>query len=122
MTLECRCDHCPAVLTFEEDRVGERVECPNCRAETALRYAPTGPPPPIIAPVPSTPQVPQVPRCLMCGGLIAYRGHKFTTPGMLVLLFGILLTPILIGIVMILVSLSMREARYGCSACGKAVS
>jgi hypothetical protein len=33
---ECRCRHCSAILTFEEERLGETVVCPNCQMETQL--------------------------------------------------------------------------------------
>lgn len=33
---ECRCQHCSAILTFEAERVGETVVCPNCQMETQL--------------------------------------------------------------------------------------
>lgn len=33
---ECRCQHCIAILTFEAERVGETVVCPNCQMETQL--------------------------------------------------------------------------------------
>ena len=37
---ECRCQYCNASLTFEAERVGETVVCPNCQMETRL-YAPS---------------------------------------------------------------------------------
>ena len=33
---ECRCQYCSAVLTFEPERVGETIVCPNCQMETQL--------------------------------------------------------------------------------------
>lgn len=36
---ESRCQHCNAILTFEAERVGESVVCPNCQMETQLYAA-----------------------------------------------------------------------------------
>jgi hypothetical protein len=47
------------------------------------------------------------------------RFKKFTTPGIIVLIAGILLTPFCVGIVLIFAAFQMRETRFHCNACGR---
>jgi len=59
-------------------------------------------------------------RCPTCGSTI-YSGpkQKFTTGGIIMLLAGFLLAPFCIGVVLILISLKMRETKYRCGNCKK---
>lgn len=36
LIVECRCNHCPAVLRFEPNQIGSTITCPNCQMETCL--------------------------------------------------------------------------------------
>ena len=59
------------------------------------------------------------PTCPYCHGTRLAWTRKFTTPGIIVLIAGLVLAPICIGIIMILISLGMREVRYSCLSCAK---
>jgi hypothetical protein len=46
---------------------------------------------------------------------------KFTTPGIIVLIAGLLLSPVCIGILMIFIAFGMRENKWWCSTCRRLV-
>lgn len=57
----------------------------------------------------------KLPRCPFCNGT-NLRGpfKKFTTPGILCALFGLVLAPVGIGLILIFIGFKMREMKYRC--------
>jgi hypothetical protein len=60
-----------------------------------------------------------LPSCPFCGTKAPHYKKRFTTGGILMLLFGLVLTPIGVGLILIIISLFMREAKYDCPSCRK---
>lgn len=90
------------------------------RAAVAAAGALVAPP---IIPVSYVPPVPYVPPGLACpycrSQWIGQSFWKMTTGGVVMLIAGLCLIPVLIGIVFIIASFQMRERAYHCQNCGK---
>lgn len=74
--------------------------------------------PPVLPP----PLIPQPviyqPRCPVCSAPALIRGsRRFTTGGVISLTVGLLLAPVLIGIIFIVAAFSMRRAETHCTNC-----
>ncbi len=120
---ECRCDNCPAVLTFEDERIGERIQCPHCGLETELHRGALVLPevlPPIVPPPPVQPVVSQpiMQLCPFCGGqLRSIRRTK--TSGWILFVIGLFLVFWCVGVIFMVMAMFMNETVYRCERCGK---
>ena len=117
------CQHCAGHIEFDATRAGESVACPHCGQETLLHIPPLQKSPPLL-PKPAT-VVPQLeipagvkcPFCQFSDRLVIRK--PVTTVGMILILIGIFLSPILIGIPLIIIGLKTTERKYQCGNCHK---
>jgi hypothetical protein len=56
--------------------------------------------------------------CPRCGAPGCHSAKTFSTGSIIVLLAGILLTPVIVGIILIVAAFAMRDVKFGCGRCG----
>ncbi len=56
--------------------------------------------------------------CPRCKAMATHNGKRFTTPGIILLVVGLLTSLWGIGIIFIIASIVMRQHSYACNACG----
>lgn len=117
----CNCNVCDAKLSFDSSCAGEQILCPTCGQETVLNILRDKPP--VIRVVNR-----YVEKTVSGIGLICpfcknsdkfYSRKPISTGGIIVMLFGIALTPVLVGIILIIVGLQMKQQKYQCDNCKK---
>lgn len=57
-------------------------------------------------------------RCPRCAAEGCIGSKTFTTGAIIVLLAGILLAPVIVGLILIVAAFSMRQIKFGCGRCG----
>lgn len=104
------CGNCGGGIEFESAHYGQAIKCPHCDADVVLGEIP---PKLEVPPVPNL----KCPFCYSSGPFMAVR--KMNTEGWITMLVGILLAPILIGIVLFFVAQSFKDTKHICQHCGK---
>jgi DNA-directed RNA polymerase subunit RPC12/RpoP len=106
------CPNCSQHLEFESSAAGATIDCPSCAQPVTL---PANLPPLIVTPVAQPqPQLVQAQKhlgpphsCAYCGGALKkIREAKNTAGGCFIIIIGLLLTPLCIGLVILLYGLN----------------